>query len=407
MCFVAHSQTPQIVNRWRDSTWFKGNVQFDGKIRITPNAGAGKILTSDAFGYATWGSVATTGATGPTGPTGENGADGPTGPTGADGAQGIDGVTGPTGPTGITGITGATGSTGPTGAGNACSTAEGAVQYYDGVGFACESAFTYNSATNFVSTAGATDTTIGAMLTRTYRLVNGTNNKTLHMSLQGGNGTGSVFWRYPNQQGINGTVLTENGSGVLSWSHPNAIAKAYQALGSTIKAQSVGTSLDRITSTANHGNQSFVIQAIYLESAQTITGVKWYQGVQGNYTADNYNGVGLYTYSGGTLTLVASSTNDGDIWKAAANGVREKDFSSAYPASPGLYYVGFMWCRSAVVNIPTFGVVAFLTNSGVNSGDFTNSAKLEGFNSPNTSLPASIAMSSITAGAGYIWLALY
>lgn len=188
----------------------------------------------------------------------------------------------------------------------------------------------------------------------------------------------------------------------------DSTAAAYQALGSTIKFQTIGLSLDRITLTANHSNQSFVIQAVYISTDTTITGVKWYQGVQGSYTANNYNGVGLYSYDGaGNIDLVASSTNDGDIWKATANGIREKAFSAPYAATAGIYYIGFMWCRSAVVTVPTFGVAATLTNAGVNSGDFTNSAKMEGFNSPQTSLPASIAMGSITAGGGYIWLALY
>src|SRR5690349_5188905 len=105
ICQTAFSQVPQIVNRWRDSTWFKGNVQFDGKIRITPNAGAGKILKSDALGYATW----QDGIAGPTGP------QGPTGNDGADGTDGSDGSNGATGATGITGATGATGNTGVTG----------------------------------------------------------------------------------------------------------------------------------------------------------------------------------------------------------------------------------------------------------------------------------------------------
>ena len=40
--------------------------------------------------------------------------------------------------------------------------------------------------------------------------------------------------------------------------------------------------------------------AVWLPKAATITGVKWIQSANGSYTASNYNGVGLYTYSGGT-----------------------------------------------------------------------------------------------------------
>jgi len=99
------------------STLASDTTRINGKFRITDGTqAAGKVLTSDASGNATWQTPTgggTTGPTGPTGPTGANGLDGATGPTGA---QGITGATGATGPTGANGSTGATGATGPTGA---------------------------------------------------------------------------------------------------------------------------------------------------------------------------------------------------------------------------------------------------------------------------------------------------
>ena len=44
----------QIVNRFRDSTNFYGSVRMDSIVRITKGAAAGKVLTSDANGTATW-----------------------------------------------------------------------------------------------------------------------------------------------------------------------------------------------------------------------------------------------------------------------------------------------------------------------------------------------------------------
>lgn len=121
----------------RDSCDYTGSAV----IIIQAGAGAGKVLTSDAAGVATWqtgsgGStgptgatgVGTTGATGPTGVagatgaagtagvTGPTGAQGITGPTGTAGATGSQGITGPTGAQGITGSTGIQGATGPSGA---------------------------------------------------------------------------------------------------------------------------------------------------------------------------------------------------------------------------------------------------------------------------------------------------
>ncbi len=84
-------------------------------LAIPRGRGAGKILTSDAQGNATW----QTGSGGATGATGATGAQGPTGPSGPSGAQGITGATGLAGATGAQGVTGAQGATGiqgPTGA---------------------------------------------------------------------------------------------------------------------------------------------------------------------------------------------------------------------------------------------------------------------------------------------------
>lgn len=79
---------------------------------IANTYGAGKILTSDAAGNASWIDPSFFGVTGPTGAAGN---DGNTGATGADGPTGITGQTGTNGNTGQTGATGATGQTGSTG----------------------------------------------------------------------------------------------------------------------------------------------------------------------------------------------------------------------------------------------------------------------------------------------------
>jgi len=48
------SANAQIVNRFRDSTWFAKGVRFDSAIYLIKGAGNGKVLTSDGNGRATW-----------------------------------------------------------------------------------------------------------------------------------------------------------------------------------------------------------------------------------------------------------------------------------------------------------------------------------------------------------------
>lgn len=164
-----------------------------------------------------------------------------------------------------------------------------------------------------------------------------------------------------------------------------------QGLGSTVKASTFD--LNRLTSATNMTDGRLYFIPVYLRTAQTITGVKWFQGNQGNYTSDNYNGFGLYTYSGGTLTLVASSTDDGNIWKATANTYNAKAFSATYSASAGLYFIAALWNASATTTAPQLGSTTGLTNNSVTSVDFTNSAKYLSFVAGQTSLPATQAMS--------------
>jgi hypothetical protein len=182
--------------------------------------------------------------------------------------------------------------------------------------------------------------------------------------------------------------------------------KAYQALGSLTKAQTVGLGIDRITTTGTMSPGILSLTAVYLKKPSTITGVRWFQTVQGNYTADDYNGVGLYSYSGGTLTLEASSTDDGDIWKGGNDTWQNKDFSAPYEASAGIYYVGLLLNRSAHVTLPGIGVTAS-SRTGTPPFDFTDSAFIHATKSSQTSLPATLSASTASVANIQRYVALY
>jgi uncharacterized protein (TIGR02145 family) len=86
---------------------------------VDGNEGTGKVLTSDANGYANWqtpaGGTGATGNDGHTGPSGANGLNGKPGHTGPTGNNGLNGKPGHTGPSGANGLNGKPGHTGPTG----------------------------------------------------------------------------------------------------------------------------------------------------------------------------------------------------------------------------------------------------------------------------------------------------
>jgi hypothetical protein len=130
----------------------------------------------------------------------------------------------------------------------------------------------------------------------------------------------------------------------------DASLNIYKALGSSVKAQPF--SIDRLSTTVALSSGQIRFVPVWLPTAQTITGVKWYQATAGSYTSNNYNGVGLFTYSGGTLTLVASSTDDGTIWTTTSQTWGSKAFSSTYNAAAGLYFIGYIYSSSAQTTAP-------------------------------------------------------
>ena len=196
------------------------------------------------------------------------------------------------------------------------------------------------------------------------------------------------------------------GTGVWNGSPVNYQLNIEQALGSVIKAATLPLGLHGIITHLALGAGTVAYQAVWLPQAAIITGVKWYQGTSGVYTASTYNGIGLYSYTGGVMTLVASSTDDGLIWKATGGTIASKAFSSTYSASAGLYFVVFLYANSAQTTAPTIGRGAAITNTPISAGDFTNSAKYQGFVA-GTTLPSTITMSTTTGSSSPTYFGIY
>lgn len=184
------------------------------------------------------------------------------------------------------------------------------------------------------------------------------------------------------------------------------IQKAFTDAGSSIKGIPVYNVSNNITNFASLVSQTMYMLMIHIPVAATITGVRWYQSIGGNFTGNNYNGVGLYSYSGGTFTLVASSTNDATIWQQASGAWRSKAFSSTYSASAGIYWVAFLYSSSAQTTAPGIGLNNTLTANHV-AMDFTNSAGSVLSIASRTSLPATQAASGMTKTTTSFGVILY
>lgn len=204
------------------------------------------------------------------------------------------------------------------------------------------------------------------------------------------------------------TDVTVSGTGSI-WTLKDAFKfsqslNIYSALGGVILAEPP-YSVQLLTANIAPGSGVLRLTAVWLPKAATITGVKWYQFTGGVYTANNYNGVGLYSYSGGTLTLVASSANDGTIWKASSFSWQNKAFNSTYAAAAGVYFIAVLYSSSSQTTAPALSAAASM--SPVATLDFTNSAKIQGFINTQTTLATPIAMSSVSGGTSNLYVALY
>ncbi len=183
---------------------------------------------------------------------------------------------------------------------------------------------------------------------------------------------------------------------------------AYQALGSPLLAETVGQNLFYSNTSTALVDGQIKFEAVYLPKAATLTGIKVYVRVLGSYTGDNNNRIGLYSYSAGVLTLVASSANNASLWTSGANAIQTIPFSGTYAAVAGIYFVGLVYNQSAVVTAPSIASGIALNNlvMGSTALGLTNSAKLHG-TANGADLTTPINMSAITSSVIPTWVALY
>lgn len=184
----------------------------------------------------------------------------------------------------------------------------------------------------------------------------------------------------------------------------------YQALGSSIKGNVLGAyAMDRLTTSQLLVDGGIRFCAVYVPVAATVTGVKFFQVQQGAYTADNYNGVALYSKDGDTLRQIALSKNTPNLWKASANSWVSQAFDSTCTCSltAGIYYVGANYNVSGSTTNPTISCTAAVSNSGLMTFDFTNSGKITGTLTGQSSLPAKLASSTIVSSTNTIPFYLY
>lgn len=187
----------------------------------------------------------------------------------------------------------------------------------------------------------------------------------------------------------------------------DATVLGYNGLGSAIKGYPLGINLTAVGASTQFTNQRLWLIPIYVPADSSITGVRWLQIAAGGYTANNYNGVGLYSVSGGTINIAVSSSNNGNIWKTfGANTWGSQSFDAPYSAAKGSYFIGALLNSTATPSpVPSVGNVA-IAAATVQSFDFTG-GRLYNILATQLTMPTSVALSTTTGVTTGWYFALY
>lgn len=206
--------------------------------------------------------------------------------------------------------------------------------------------------------------------------------------------TSAREWTMPDRSG---NIADET----MVHEHRYIMREVIETYGGTIKAEPLSGSAVQMTTSSALANQNVRWVPVYLTVSATITGVKWYQQTAGSYTATNFNGVGLYGVdaSNGVLTQLAVSADDGNIWKGVGGSFYSKAFTGTVALSPRLYFIALLYCQSAQTTAPVLGCLTGSVNAAAQLIDLTQSIRLGGFTSGQTSLAASYTSSSQVSGA--------
>lgn len=224
-----------------------------------------------------------------------------------------------------------------------------------------------------------------------------------------GSSTATTQSASDNSTKVATTAYVDNQATLAGGTVSGRTLKIYNALGSTTKAETMGMEPSMVTGGNGLNSGYGYFQAVWLPTAATVTGIRWFQTTAGNYTGDSSNQVGLYTWAAGVLTRVAVSTDDATIWKATANTWSSKAFSGTYSAAAGLFYIAILYHSSAQSTQPAIGAMSTSGNAALSTMDFSNSSATFGYEQPITSLGTSYTMGtgSWSTGINNFYLALY
>jgi hypothetical protein len=125
--------------------------------------------------------------------------------------------------------------------------------------------------------------------------------------------------------------------------YTNSYVERLKALGSNVQYSNY---LGLTTSAVILTDNVVSIHSIYIPKTSIITGVGWFQNMGGINTLDNYNGIGLYSFDGVNSIELLTSTSNQNLFQTTS-GYKTEDFDDVLTINKGIYYIGFLFNKSA------------------------------------------------------------
>lgn len=209
---------------------------------------------------------------------------------------------------------------------------------------------------------------------------------------------GTLFATSPNlTTPILGTPTSGNLSNCTGFPNQDTGIPMRQLLGSPILAQTLRAIDAPASQNLTDGRLNFT--AIYIPSSTYVTGAITSLNTAGVFTGDNENSISLYSHSASTLTRIAITANDQNIWKTT--NTLQTAFGSPVTLSKGIYYLAILYNNSAQTTAPSCK-----RNSTTRFSIAETSFPLDFYVAGVTAAPATQANSGYTQSTPF-WVGLY
>lgn len=169
-----------------------------------------------------------------------------------------------------------------------------------------------------------------------------------------------------------------------------------------IKAEPYGVTLANMTGQQGLTTNRFYLYPFNWNVSDTLKGISFFMRSAFTNTATNYNGVAIYSLSGGTLNRIVFTANNGAFWNTTINTWVVQSITPTFLAK-GLYFIGYQFSGSGTPTIGSGDPLVVASTQSPSDPPNTSTINANGIKfstfilNATATPPTSIAMSATTA----------